>query len=634
MYKIMIYNGGIETLIHYQGVDDAPQIIDNHLKIVENQSSILNFKMYITNPGYNMVTDLVTQTKVVDTRNNNTVFEGRVLTSIPTMDESGEFYKDVVCESELGYLNDSRVGRWELHPGALPEDAPPHAEPNHSVRTAIEKIINNHNANTDQHKHFTVGTIEVEDGVYFATNYESSLDIIINKLINDNGLVIKIRKVNDVRYIDVLIDNPRVSDTIIELTTNIKNFKKTPNHTNFCTRLLAIGADGVTFADINNGKNYVENATAIAKYGIITKPFEWENVTLPENLLTKATNKLNEILTESYDAVEVTALDLSYIGLTPEQFEVGTKNLIVNEVQGFSGILKIVQVYLDLSEPWNSSLVFSSIPVTATSNSIGIQQQVNNNRIEVLMYNGRLIQKVSSVDGKFESYREQTDQAITERVTNGEFESYVVQTAIEISSKVTANDVYTLVTQNATSWKLSINGKLSGVSYEFDGTGFTLGSTANGDTALHTNQYSKWIHGDNYSIAKSTGFFINNGGGERPIKSLDYMVIRPSIPNGTTTTMVLPEDFAGKAIHTDFTVLATHGDFDSSVGARLNIDAVRTIFVEIVSWNSSTRELVVRPCMQKIGIATQTFWGWDSDTTTSGNTIGEGAIDVLVIARI
>ena len=67
------------------------------------------------------------------------------------------------------------------------------------------------------------------------------------------------------------------------------------------------------------------------------------------------------------------------------------------------------------------------------------------------------------------------DGKIEQRVTKGEFESYTEQTAEAISQKVSrGTDLQTEVTQNAESWNLSINGKLSGVRYTFDGNGFSL----------------------------------------------------------------------------------------------------------------------------------------------------------------
>ncbi|QAA31251.1 phage tail spike protein [Clostridium manihotivorum] len=163
---------------------------------------------------------------------------------------------------------------------------------------------------------------------------------------------------------------------------------------------------------------------------------------------------------------------------------------------------------------------------------------------------------------------------------------------------------------------------------------FTIGGQG-GDTAYHTKDCSKWSKPDGkYALMNASGAFINNGGGERPIKSLDYGVVRPGVKNGSTTTIVLPPDFQGMGINQDFTVICSYGNIDSSAWAQQNKDAVRTIFVNLLSWNRDTRELVVQPCLQKIGIETKTMWGWDANTTTPGNTIGEGAIDVIVVARI
>lgn len=122
----------------------------------------------------------------------------------------------------------------------------------------------------------------------------------------------------------------------------------------------------------------------------------------------------------------------------------------------------------------------------------------------------------------------------------------------------------------------------------------------------------------------------------RPYKYINYQVVRPSVKNGTQTTIVLPDVFQGKTINTDFNVICTYGDIDSDANARWQIDAIRNIFVRIVSWNSRTRELVVQPCLQKIGIRTEQHWGWDWSTTSSGGTArpGEGTIDIIVLAQM
>lgn len=413
MYQVVLINNGIETVIHHSTADEqAPHLASMNLQMFENQSNIFNFVIYKHYSGYNDIVDLATQIKIFDLQNGNIKYEGRILVATENMDSEGKFYKEVTCESELAYLNDSLVGRWELHPSTLPEDSVSYAEPNHTILTALTKIIDNHNSSVEAYKQFTIGIVEISGGVYFTTNRESSLDALIRNIISDNGVVIKIRKENGIRYLDILIDDPSISNTIIALSRNLKTFKKTPNYATFCTKLLAIGADGLTFESINNGKNYVENVEAIEQFGSIKKSFEWTYITAEDELLQKAQTKLTEVLSNTYVSVEVTALDLNCIGLTPEEFNVSTKYLIENEVQNFSEVLKVVQLDLDLLAVWNSKLTFSNKPIISSSNATDVQQQVNTNRNETLTYNGRLTQKVIGVDERLEAYKEKTDLAI------------------------------------------------------------------------------------------------------------------------------------------------------------------------------------------------------------------------------
>lgn len=413
MYQVVLINNGIETVIHHSTADEqAPHLASMNLQMFENQSNIFKFIIYKHYSGYNDIVDLVTQIKIFDLQNGTIKYEGRILVSIENMDSEGKFYKDVTCESELAYLNDSLVGQWELHPLTLPEDSASYAEPNHTILTALTKIIDNHNSSVELYKQFTIGVVEISGEVYITTNRESSLDALIRNIIRDNGVVIRIRKEDGVRYLDILLDDPNISDTVIALSRNLKTFKKTPNYDTFCTKLLAIGADGLTFESINNGKNYVENVEAIEKFGSITKSFEWSYITSKDELLQKAQTKLTEVLNNTYVSVEVNALDLNYIGLMPEEFKISTKYLIENEVQNFSEVLKVVELDLDLLAVWNSRLTFSNKTTMASLNATDTKQQVIANRNETITNNGRITQKVIGINERLAAYKEETDLAI------------------------------------------------------------------------------------------------------------------------------------------------------------------------------------------------------------------------------
>ncbi|MDU5660528.1 MAG: phage tail spike protein, partial [Clostridium perfringens] len=77
---------------------------------------------------------------------------------------------------------------------------------------------------------------------------------------------------------------------------------------NFATRLVAEGKDGLTFEDINNGKNYVENY----QYSKKVKTLYWkdERYTIKESLLEDAKAKLKEI-SKPFTSYNVNILNLA-----------------------------------------------------------------------------------------------------------------------------------------------------------------------------------------------------------------------------------------------------------------------------------------------------------------------------------
>lgn len=112
---------------------------------------------------------------------------------------------------------------------------------------------------------------------------------------------------------------------------------------------------------------------------------------------------------------------------------------------------------------------------------------------------------------------------ISQRIKKDEFETYVQQTAEEIKSKVSrGEDLKTEVTQNAESWNLSVNGKLSGKTYNFDGEGFTIGGTE-GDIAKHTPSGSEYKFSDGSEVViDKNGFYNKRGDSMREYHHLNY----------------------------------------------------------------------------------------------------------------
>ena len=141
-----------------------------------------------------------------------------------------------------------------------------------------------------------------------------------------------------------------------------------------------------------------------------------------------------------------------------------------------------------------------------------------------------------TVDGMFASFEDKTDK---------KFASFEV-TLDGIESKVSADGIGTVVKQNAESWGISINGKLKGTNYTFDGNNFTIGSTTGNTTAYHAAGYSKWVHTDgSYTRIDAKGMTWSKGGTASGYHYLLYAG-EYRCPSEATWTVTLPAEFQGK----------------------------------------------------------------------------------------
>lgn len=148
-----------------------------------------------------------------------------------------------------------------------------------------------------------------------------------------------------------------------------------------------------------------------------------------------------------------------------------------------------------------------------------------------------------TVDGMFVSFEDKTDK---------KFAAFEV-TLDSIESKVSADGIGTVVKQNAESWGISINGKLKGTNYTFDGNNFTIGSTTGNTTAYHAAGYSKWVHTDgSYTRIDAKGMTWSKGGTASGYHYLLYAG-EYRCPSEATWTVTLPAEFQGK----DFKVVTS-----------------------------------------------------------------------------
>lgn len=397
MYKVCIYNNDIETVIHYPTADqEAPHLDKLPLKEGLSLVDSLSFSIYINNPGYNQITELVTKIKVIDIRDNSVRFTGRILDAPEKMDAEGKFYKDVLCEGAMSYLNDSRQ-RVNTFVITNPTDF-------------LIQILAIHNSKVDSDRQMQVGNVDVTGSVAYTCNFGTTLAEIL-AVKEDIGGDIRVREADGVLYLDWL---QSFSENTIDITLgiNMKDMVKDKDVTSFGTRIIPLGANNLTISSVNGGLDYIEDTNAVGIYGVIEKPVEYRDIEDAQELYDTCLADLSNYTQPLY-LLEASALDLSYLsGNKAEQFILGVNLHIYNPVMAVDSIYKTVQLDLDLLKPYDPKLTIANAPIklTTTINDLRKSSIQNNgvyNNVQIgdsfgiraVRSDGKVITTVNATEG-------------------------------------------------------------------------------------------------------------------------------------------------------------------------------------------------------------------------------------------
>lgn len=381
MYLIQLRTDGVPVTVHsdFERVDGA------RITRERNAVSTLEFTMYPGSPGYDACAEFATTATVTNLKTGEVEFEGRVISCDPSHGDDGLACKSVVCEDVAGYLNDSRQPYTEerLWEGGGDRTG---------LQEFVDYILDNHNKRMPEHKRVHRGTVDVPtfatvDNVTKGTNFERTLDLISDKLVGVFGGEWRVRRGEDGRlYLDYRTVLGGVSRTPIAIGHNIASAASAVDPNGLITRLYPRGCkltkrevdgDGAErevqteerlgIAEANGGVDYIDDAKAMREYGVIEGTAEWDDVTDPLNLKTKAERWLedNNRLPMS---TEVTALDLSAIGIDPDGFRLYDWYKVDDAPAGVSATLEIVHQVLDLNDP--SASTFDLGEGTKTQSSV------------------------------------------------------------------------------------------------------------------------------------------------------------------------------------------------------------------------------------------------------------------------
>lgn len=348
MFIVTITNGAENTIIHSDGTD---RISGGKVAKSINAVDSFSFTIYPNNAGYDLLKPLTTAVKVYDESTDKDIFIGRVLKCPDSMDERGLICRKVTCEGRLGWLYDS---------------VQPYIEYKMvGISTVLSSFLSKHNAQVGADKRIELGqvTVTASNNYTYTANWDKTMDVIVDKLIGKFGGEIQLRDKDGKVYIDYLEHIGHGTDTTIELAVNLKTISREVDETAVITRLYPLGAKltdsekRLTIGTVNGGKDYIEDSSLVAKYGIISGTQIWDDVTLASNLLSKGKEYLKSV-NRAKVQYQITALDLSRIDKHIEQFELGCWYRVKNSLMGIDEDLRIVGISIDLDNPQASQLTF------------------------------------------------------------------------------------------------------------------------------------------------------------------------------------------------------------------------------------------------------------------------------------
>lgn len=349
MYRVYcdgltLYNSNLESL----------KIFSPSVELELNKTGSFLFTVYPDHPQYNAIQKL--RSIITVYQDDYLLFRGRVLD-----DEIG-FHneKHVTCEGELAFLLDS-VQRPYDYSG--------------TVAGFLNLLIDNHNAQVEEAKWFTVGNVTITDPndyiVRSNIDYVDTWTELQKKLVDLLGGYIVIRHEGYINYIDYLQDFTLLSPQQITFGKNLLDLKRIRKGADIATALIPLGAkikddegkdtdNRLTIASVNDGLDYIIDEEAADKYGLIFATHTWDDVTEATNLLTKANAHLSDLVNQP-ETIELTAADLATVDASFSSFHLGTYVKVTSNPHGIDQNFLVTKLSLKLLEPGANKLTLGGV---------------------------------------------------------------------------------------------------------------------------------------------------------------------------------------------------------------------------------------------------------------------------------
>ncbi len=340
---MIVIKSGESTIYH--PLHPQLKLVAPKLTLEDNAAGSLAFKVYENNMNHGSIRKLFPMITVY--RDGTPIFKGRAIKDVRDFRNG----RSVEVEGHLALFNDSCLEPFSFQ--GSPEGL-------------FRMIVENHNGQVMPWQRFKVGEVTVRDSNdYIVRSSENMLDTwtaLKEKCFRSSlGGHIRIRYEEDGDYVDWLEDYEKISSQGIALARNIISLSQESDASETYTAIRPVGAevDGrkVDISSVNGGRTYLVNEERAAEYGIMFAPVDestWEDVTLPENLLEKAQERLYGSMAALSESYEVKAVDLHLTNPEVEALDICEYVPVVSKPHGIDGRYLLTRADISIAAPQDS----------------------------------------------------------------------------------------------------------------------------------------------------------------------------------------------------------------------------------------------------------------------------------------
>lgn len=269
-------------------------------------------------------------------------------------------HKNITCEGALSFLHDVPCEPFTLN-----------LEGDDVVEQMLSFLLGMYNAKAEAWKRIYLGDVTVHEPTNTLNRYTTEVntdmfDAITNKTVKSPlGGVLKIRREHGKLYLDYLAEVDLISTQGIEFGRNLLSIAQEQNAENVFTIIVPYGnknedtGERVTIESVNDGREYIESAEGIEKYGKIWKVVEYDNVASAEVLYKSAVADLAAGVIDPV-AFTVNAIDLHAIDKDIEPFECGYLVPIVSDPHSINQYIVCTAQEIKLNNPAESTYSFGT----------------------------------------------------------------------------------------------------------------------------------------------------------------------------------------------------------------------------------------------------------------------------------